>query len=53
MTPETQKHLRHIDRVTVKGSIEPVDIYCVDVSFKNLTEKIPDLYDKFDVTNSK
>ena len=26
-----------------------MDIYCVDVSFKNLTDKISQLYDKFDV----
>jgi len=30
-TEDTKKHLRHIDRVTVKGSIQPIDLYTCDV----------------------
>lgn len=39
MTPHNQKLLRLIDRVTVKGSIEPIDLYTLDVNsnvFKEL-----------------
>jgi len=35
-TPETQRHLRHIDRVTVKGSIQPIDLYTCDVDYNRL-----------------
>ena len=31
MTPTNQKLLRLIDRVTVKGSIEPIDFYTLDI----------------------
>jgi class 3 adenylate cyclase len=34
--------LRHIDRVTVKGSKEPMDLYTVDVDIKNLIPSPPD-----------
>eukprot|EP01017_Pseudomicrothorax_dubius_P037584 TRINITY_DN5527_c0_g1_i2.p1 TRINITY_DN5527_c0_g1~~TRINITY_DN5527_c0_g1_i2.p1 ORF type:complete len:896 (+),score=228.61 TRINITY_DN5527_c0_g1_i2:84-2771(+) len=37
MTPETQAELRRIDRVTVKGSEDPIDFYTCDVDFSNLT----------------
>jgi len=30
---ETKKQLRWIDRVTVKGSIQPIDLYTVDVDY--------------------
>jgi len=30
--------LRHIDRVTVKGSIDPVDIYTLDCSYENMAK---------------
>jgi len=35
-TPETKKHLRHIDRVTVKGSIQPIDLYTCDLDYNKL-----------------
>lgn len=38
-TRHTQSHLRHIDRVTVKGSIEPIDIYTVDINLDALNIK--------------
>ncbi|CAD8196829.1 unnamed protein product [Paramecium pentaurelia] len=38
-TKITQKNLRHIDRVTVKGSIEPMDIYTVDLNVDSLLRK--------------
>lgn len=43
-----QKLLRHIDTVTVKGSIEPLELYTVDVSLENLLKKL-DQKDTFDV----
>ena len=36
-TPETQRHLRLIDRVTVKGSIQPIDLYTCDVDYNRLS----------------
>lgn len=49
-TKETQKNMRHIDRVTVKGSIEPMDIYTVDVSLemanRRLSKRASMIYDK-------
>ncbi|CAD8115536.1 unnamed protein product [Paramecium primaurelia] len=36
----TQKNLRHIDRVTVKGSIEPMNIYTVDLNVDSLIRKV-------------
>jgi hypothetical protein len=36
-TREMKNEVRHIDRVTVKGSIEPVDFYTCDVDFTKLT----------------
>jgi len=35
-TPKTQTHLRHIDTVTVKGSIEPLRLFTCDVEFGHL-----------------
>ena len=32
--------MRHIDRVTVKGSIEPMDLYTCDVDIQNLVAKV-------------
>ena len=32
--------MRHIDRVTVKGSIEPMDLYTCDVDLQNLQLKV-------------
>lgn len=40
MTDEAKKELRHIDRVTVKGSIEPMDLYTCDVDLSNLVLKV-------------
>lgn len=40
MTDEAKKELRHIDRVTVKGSIEPMDLYTCDVDLQNLVQKV-------------
>ena len=40
MTEETKKEMRHIDRVTVKGSIEPVDLYTCDLDLGNLMQKV-------------
>src|SRR5207253_8872422 len=36
MTPKTRSHMRMIDRVTVKGSIEPLDLYTCDVEINHL-----------------
>jgi hypothetical protein len=32
--------MRHIDRVTVKGSIEPMDLYTCDLDLVNLMQKV-------------
>ncbi|CAK60438.1 unnamed protein product (macronuclear) [Paramecium tetraurelia] len=50
LTEQCQKQLRLIDIVTVKGSIEPVEIHTIDMSIKNLIAKTKELHDKFDVT---
>ena len=31
LSPKTQNALRHVDRVTVKGSKQPMDLYTCDV----------------------
>lgn len=36
MTPKTRSYMRMIDRVTVKGSIEPLDLYTCDVDYSQL-----------------
>lgn len=36
MSEKGQSYLRMIDRVTVKGSIEPLDLYTCDVDNTNL-----------------
>jgi hypothetical protein len=36
MTPKTRSHMRQIDRVTVKGSTEPLDLYTCDVEYSLL-----------------
>lgn len=36
MTPKSQSHMRQIDCVTVKGSIEPLELYTCDVEFSNM-----------------
>lgn len=36
MTPKCRKYVRMIDRVTVKGSIEPLDLYTCDVEYGHL-----------------
>ncbi len=33
MTPKGKEYLRMIDRVTVKGSVEPLDLYTCDVEY--------------------
>ena len=40
LTEETQKEMRHIDRVTVKGSVEPMDFYTCDLDLVNLMLKV-------------
>ncbi|CAD8076816.1 unnamed protein product [Paramecium sonneborni] len=50
LTEQCQKQLRMIDRVTVKGSIEPVEIHTIDMSIKNLLAKTKELHDKFDIS---
>ncbi|KRX08496.1 Adenylyl cyclase class-3/4/guanylyl cyclase [Pseudocohnilembus persalinus] len=51
LTEQLQKQLRHIDRVTVKGSIEPLDLYTVDVSYDLLIKYMQKhrKVDKFDI----
>lgn len=44
-SPETRKQLRLIDRVTVKGSLQPVDLYTCDLEWANLTIN----HDEFDI----
>lgn len=39
MTPETQSCARRIDRVTVKGSTDPIDFYTFDCDVENLKAK--------------
>jgi len=36
MTPKSQTYLREIDRVTVKGSIEPIELFTCDVDYSIL-----------------
>ncbi|CAD8045835.1 unnamed protein product [Paramecium sonneborni] len=50
LTDECQKQLRLIDIVTVKGSVEPVEIHTIDMSIKNLIQKTKVLKDKFDTS---
>jgi hypothetical protein len=33
MTKKSKEHMRMIDRVTVKGSIEPLDLYTCDLEY--------------------
>jgi hypothetical protein len=40
MTIKNKEHLRKIDCVTVKGSIQPIDLYTVDLSIANLEKNI-------------
>jgi hypothetical protein len=47
LTEKCKKELRWIDKVTVKGSINPMDLYTVDVMLENVEKKAP--HDKFDV----
>ncbi len=38
MTNKNKSYLRRIDRVTVKGSIQPLDLYTLDVSINHLVQ---------------
>lgn len=40
MTSEVQALARRVDRVTVKGSIDPVDFYTIDCDLEHLKSKI-------------
>ena len=40
MTPKCIKECRKIDRVTVKGSTQPIDLYTCDLDLINLEDKI-------------
>jgi hypothetical protein len=40
MTPKNKALLRNIDRVTVKGSKQPIDLYTIDLSIKNLAANV-------------
>ncbi|EGR34816.1 hypothetical protein IMG5_001570 [Ichthyophthirius multifiliis] len=51
LTEKCKKELRWIDRVTVKGSINPMDLYTVDVSLDNVEKRVGHI-DKFDVVYS-
>ena len=50
LTTKCQKFLRHIDTVTVKGSLVPLEFYTVDLMVENL-DKISVKRDKFDNSN--
>jgi class 3 adenylate cyclase len=50
LTQACQSYLRLIDVVTVKGSIEPVQLYTVDLSLKNVQSKFPEPRDLFDTS---
>ncbi|CAD8047499.1 unnamed protein product [Paramecium sonneborni] len=50
LTESCQKQLRLIDIVTVKGSIEPMKIFTIDLSIKNLLKGIKEPIDKYDVS---
>lgn len=39
---QVQSHTRQIDRVTVKGSVEPLDLYTCDVDTSQLPFEIPE-----------
>lgn len=43
-TPEVKTYCREIDRVTVKGSIQPVRLYTVDINFEDM-EEIPNRFE--------
>jgi len=49
LTEQTQSQCRHLDRITVKGSILPLDIYTVDIYLPNL-EKFGTNVDIFDTS---
>ncbi|CAK86482.1 unnamed protein product (macronuclear) [Paramecium tetraurelia] len=53
LTQACQNHIRLIDVVTVKGSIEPVELYTVDLSIKNLLNKFKEPRDIFDISRMK
>lgn len=36
MTPKARSHMRQIDTVTVKGSIEPLELFTCDCEYSNL-----------------
>ncbi|CAD8085296.1 unnamed protein product [Paramecium primaurelia] len=50
LTQTCQNHIRLIDVVTVKGSVEPVELYTVDFSIKNLLNKFKEPRDIFDIS---
>ncbi|CAD8047286.1 unnamed protein product [Paramecium primaurelia] len=50
LTESCQKQLRLIDIVTVKGSIEPMKIYTIDLSIKSLLKGIKQPIDKYDIS---
>ncbi|CAD8181513.1 unnamed protein product [Paramecium octaurelia] len=50
LTQACQNHIRLIDIVTVKGSIEPVELYTVDLSIKSLLNKYKEPRDIFDIS---
>ena len=43
---EIQKICREIDTVTVKGSLQPMRLFTVDINFENLEEKTEKNMDK-------
>lgn len=40
MTLKNKELLRRIDRVTVKGSNQPIDLYTVDLSIRHLADHV-------------
>ena len=52
LTPEVRQICREIDRITVKGSKQPIRIYTVDIEVSGL-EETNDRFNKYTIKEKK
>ena len=52
LTPEVRQICREIDRITVKGSNQPIRIYTVDIEVSGL-EETNDRFNKYTIKEKK